>query len=49
MTTEQLQESATNTPDASRCPSRLASVASDESESEEDDLAVLPKNGMLVM
>ena len=37
------QESATNTPDTSRSPSRLASVASDESESEEDEVAGPPK------
>ena len=37
------QESATNTPDTSRSPSRLASIASNESESEEDEVAGPPK------
>lgn len=37
------QDSATNIPDTSRNPSSLASLASDKSESEEEELAVPPK------
>lgn len=37
------QDSATNIPDTSSNPSWLASLASDKSESEEEELAVPPK------